>query len=204
MTNDEMDWVAPLYADGDTWVVFRSAVSGRFVKPAAASADPERHVREVYYIGRPKVDDFRVLAANLIADERLRQVSHEGYTLDHDAHHGPGALLAAAKAYVGRDETLWPWAPSFFKPRGEIANLVRAGALLRAAGDLARADQEERKNRMLAAGTSASSRVSEILRDRDGYALDPSEQEVKALAAVVEERLADTLREAHDVLGGRA
>lgn len=95
--------------------------------------------------------------AALIAAERLRQVSDEGWTPVHDGEHGDGALALAAAAYVlhaagnrpapdsagtaraylGRPsptlaESLWPWDASWWKPGDPERDLVRAGALIAA------------------------------------------------------------------------
>jgi hypothetical protein len=77
----------------------------------------------------------------LIAAERARQVTAEGYTPEHDAHHGDGDLIRAAVAYataaVGATEehtaAWWPWDRPGFKPGdGPLRALVKAGALIAA------------------------------------------------------------------------
>ncbi len=93
----------------------------------------------------------------LIAAERERQVSKEGWTAEHDAlEDGGGLALAAAcyampekdremhgsgvyHAYHGTDPEykvpkLWPWEPSWFKPSptDRVRELVKAGALIAA------------------------------------------------------------------------
>lgn len=91
--------------------------------------------------------------AELIEAERLRQITEEGWTPEHDDAHGDGELLEAAIAYArvvelrrsGFDTvhlwqlpagvfagTGWPWARSRFKPAGDVRDLVRAGALIAA------------------------------------------------------------------------
>lgn len=80
--------------------------------------------------------------AGLIAAERLRQVTAEGWTPEHDAEHAGGDLAMAAAAYaihdangcplIARGFALWPFEPNGWKPRGQIDNLVRAGALIAA------------------------------------------------------------------------
>jgi len=91
-------------------------------------------------------------ATDLIAAERGRQVTEEGYTAEHDAGH-TSELVLAANAYVaaafdelahpGEPSTvlesgavMWPWAPEFWKPTGDtVRDLVKAGALIAAAID---------------------------------------------------------------------
>lgn len=88
----------------------------------------------------------------LIAAERARQVSEEGYDAEHDRGHA-AELISAAREYAaeGRfrvwnpgspinprphptDE--WPWHPGYFKPTGDpIHDLTKAGALIAAAID---------------------------------------------------------------------
>ena len=86
--------------------------------------------------------------AELIAQERERQIQEEGY----DAAHGAGqghALARAGVAYaiagtghmVDVDDDVvawswWPWSTESWKPsRDLVRNLVRAGALIAAAID---------------------------------------------------------------------
>jgi hypothetical protein len=94
----------------------------------------------------------------LIAAERERQVTEEGYTVEHDAGHArdlvnAGIEYADATEFVLRggsvtpgnpyveDEhlgpvTRWPWAPEFWKPTGDpVRDLTKAGALIAAAID---------------------------------------------------------------------
>lgn len=76
----------------------------------------------------------------LIAEERLRQVSQEGWTKYHDDRHVYHELAHAAICYAKpgiRAQTPanppWPWAPEWWKPSEDrIRNLVKAGALIAA------------------------------------------------------------------------
>jgi len=77
--------------------------------------------------------------AELIAAERLRQVTAEGWTPEHDAEHTDGSMVRAAVCYASYGQKasapypLWPWADSWWKPSDDpIKNLVRAGALIAA------------------------------------------------------------------------
>ena len=83
----------------------------------------------------------QALGVDLIRAERARQVAVEGYTPEHDAHHGDGDLIRAAVAYataaVGATEEhttkWWPWDRPGFKPGPEpLDSLVKAGALIAA------------------------------------------------------------------------
>lgn len=84
--------------------------------------------------------------ADLIRQERIRQIEMEGYDEMHDRHHTPQVLARAAAAYALHDdpsirvadsaEHLWPWNREvFWKPKDQLRNLVRAGALIAAAID---------------------------------------------------------------------
>jgi hypothetical protein len=86
----------------------------------------------------------------LIAEERARQMQREGWTPDHDDGHYGKEMAEAAVAYLMfygeqrgnaqvpahiSDMILarhWPWGRTWWKPKDELRNLVRAGALIAA------------------------------------------------------------------------
>lgn len=80
-------------------------------------------------------------AYSLIAAERLRQISEEGWTPEHDDAHDDGSLLLAGIVYLHHGTDLatanredgvprgWPWDTVWWKPRSRAKNLIRAGAL---------------------------------------------------------------------------
>lgn len=85
--------------------------------------------------------------ATLIAVERRRQRDEieggEGWDEKHDDTHDQGELVAAAIVYAnpplgsgwggpGCAPPDWPWEPESYKPKDQVSNLVRAGALLAA------------------------------------------------------------------------
>ena len=86
--------------------------------------------------------------ATMIAAERFRQMTAEGYNAEHDDGHKNAELTNAAAAYamaacnqiVLPDESLpsseppmWPFAQAYWKPhRDPVRNLVKAGALIAA------------------------------------------------------------------------
>lgn len=103
---------------------------------------------------------------SLIAAERRRQVTEEGWTPEHDAGHTTGELARAAACYAqpaearelrGRAANVsasrgawyedipddWPWHPGYWKPRPDdrVHELVKAGALIAAEIDRLRQDQ---------------------------------------------------------------
>ena len=90
----------------------------------------------------------------LIAEERARQISAEGWTPGHDDEHTDDEMPKAALCYI--EEAIWglypladmnphpdwPWEPKWWKPSEPIRNLVKAGALIAAEIDrLIRAGQ---------------------------------------------------------------
>ena len=94
--------------------------------PAAASTD----AKEGPWTESPGVA--------LIAVERSRQVTAEGYTPGHDAEHDGGELAEAAVAYAlaangdGAYREFWPFRPVAFKPVSPVRALTKAGALIAA------------------------------------------------------------------------
>lgn len=90
--------------------------------------------------------------AEIIAEERKRQVLEEDYNASHDDAHDRGELLAAAicyaevpllrlayKPFAAESEitevmaTKWPWDEEWWKPDNDaVRNLAKAGALIAA------------------------------------------------------------------------
>jgi hypothetical protein len=78
----------------------------------------------------------------LIAAERARQISQEGWTPEHDDEHTDATLGRAAITYIiaaDQDRMFesaavhWPWDMDWYKPSSDpIRNLVKAGALIAA------------------------------------------------------------------------
>ena len=85
-----------------------------------------------------------------VAAERLRQVSGEGWTPEHDDTHCAGEMAKAAACYAWASalpaysravhegdwwrtvilRRLWPWDRNWWKPKNPRRDLVRAGALI--------------------------------------------------------------------------
>ena len=85
--------------------------------------------------------------ADLIAQERQRQIDGEGYDAGHDDEHDMGELAAAAMCYadlavdveisaIGDKEFTvqwWPFADNEWKPSDDVVrDLTKAGALIAA------------------------------------------------------------------------
>lgn len=75
----------------------------------------------------------------MIAEERQRQITAEGWTPEHDDEHNTEEMAKAAAVYaIPRTErepifwNLWPWHDSWWKPGDRIRELVKAGALIAA------------------------------------------------------------------------
>lgn len=91
----------------------------------------------MYALAGNRQPDVLTQAALDVLAERQRQISAEGYSPDHDDEHVHGELAAAAASYAlvwpaGELPLMWPWDPEHWKPRDELTNLARAGALIQA------------------------------------------------------------------------
>lgn len=82
---------------------------------------------------------------DMIAAERNRQITQEGWTAEHDDGHKHGEMAVAADAYIFAalanvtkvkvmKTILWPWKDEDWKPShtDPVRNLVKAGALIAA------------------------------------------------------------------------
>lgn len=94
-------------------------------------------------------------AAEDVLAERRRQIEREGWTPEHDDEHVSGEMALAASCYavVGLTDASptevpawWPrqWDSSWWRPRDNRRNLVRAAALLLA--EIERLDRRETPN----------------------------------------------------------
>ena len=85
--------------------------------------------------------------SELISEERLRQITTEGWSAEHDKQHDVMTFVRAAQAYLMIDKDnitragVWPWTGGFFKPKDAIKDLTRAGALIAAAIDRLQMDK---------------------------------------------------------------
>ena len=82
-----------------------------------------------------------------ILTERFRQISDEGWTLEHDDEHNCNELADAAACYaLGQPsqiiEQLWPWSIDWWKPTDKRRDLVKAGA--RIVAEIERLDRVEK------------------------------------------------------------
>lgn len=83
----------------------------------------------------------------LIAQERKRQVSQEGWSAGHDDEHDEGQMARAAACYALPENIrawvlkgyailhqIWPWDDEWWKPTPDdrVRELVKAGALIAA------------------------------------------------------------------------
>ena len=84
----------------------------------------------------------KLKSIELVKNERLRQITEEGYSWEHDDQELPHTLSDAAIVYATpamyRHEIMhkWPWDKKFYKPDttgtydGRIRELTKAGALI--------------------------------------------------------------------------
>ena len=76
--------------------------------------------------------------AQLITLERARQVNQEGWTQEHDTEHASAELACAAECYLRhylkdpKATMYWPWEIHWWKPKDDLRNLIKAGALIAA------------------------------------------------------------------------
>lgn len=118
--------------------------------------------------------------ADLIAAERQRQIEQEDWTPEHDRAHGPTPLSRAAYCYatasaspdMGARQGWWPWEEHWWKPKGPLRNLVRAGALYQAALEVADPEQT---------ATTSSPRALAEARDCCAAAIDALLAEMAAV-----------------------
>lgn len=89
--------------------------------------------------------------AELILEERKRQIEVEGYDEEHDSKEPLEELLKAAVCYTkvnyeGSTIGDWPksWDYRYWKPKDRLRNLVRAGALIAAAIDKLQNENESK------------------------------------------------------------
>lgn len=92
---------------------------------------------------------MRKSGIELIAEERIRQIEVEGYTIESDDTHDKGQLAKAAAAYSLAEDYrkhapqeivkkeppfFWPWTDQSWKPTSEdrVKELIKAGALIAA------------------------------------------------------------------------
>ncbi len=97
----------------------------------------------------------KLSGAELITAERKRRIEEEGCSAEHDDAYTNGEMALAARCYALPSETKalrgrlptdipiygWPWAYEDWKPKDQITDLVRAGALL--AAEIDRLERQE-------------------------------------------------------------
>jgi len=88
--------------------------------------------------------DTPPISVNLIAAERKRQITAEGWTPEHDDEHDNMEIGEAARCYLdhymsGNDSDFpslhprWPWDTTWWKPsKDPVRNLEKVGALIAA------------------------------------------------------------------------
>lgn len=92
--------------------------------------------------------------AELIAEERQRQVEEEGWSPEHDKQWRNNELVFAAITYAIQEDEVpdegliayWPWSKEWYKPKDRMSNLIRAGALIAAEIDRRQGEQNEHGN----------------------------------------------------------
>ena len=101
----------------------------------------DESIKETVIKSLDHLDEYDLMALDLIISERIGQLEREGWSPSHDAHHRDGELAGAAAAYAKsaydeiqggevRCPSWWPWSKKWWKPYGFQRNLERSGALL--------------------------------------------------------------------------
>lgn len=153
LTSQEQLQVGDIYLEDGTWRQVRSAgqwACGLYVL--------RMHARRPRFLAPSVVTS----GAQLIADERARQIEEEGFDASNDAYYMLDELALAAIVYALPEErrndvyipqgvvqhtsrsiraVLWPWDPAWFKPGDRIRELTKAGALI--AAEIDRLQQRE-------------------------------------------------------------
>ena len=103
-------------------------------------------------------ETVKTQAARDVLAERERQQSIEGWKPEHDDAHSAGELSRAAMSYlyavsqrradftedsIKRSGFDWPWDKSWWKPKNNRRDLVRAGALILA--EIERIDRQQQE-----------------------------------------------------------
>lgn len=122
---------------------------GRCMVDISAYSDPERGNQKWCMckceFAATGGESERQDGVSIIAAERQRHFTVEGWTPEHDDEHEHGELAVAAACYAveGTDARVsyprddpegsgWPWGEQWWKPKDDIRNLARAGALIAA------------------------------------------------------------------------
>jgi len=125
------------------------ALGYRFKDPECLFCDLDKVLPNVNAaLSRTPKPPVESVGVGLIAAERQRQITAEGWSSDHDDEHDMWQLTRAAVAYCGAVTRYirgmptapegWPWEDSWWKPSQDpIRNLVKAGALIAAEIDRA-------------------------------------------------------------------
>ena len=123
----------------------RGSIGGLLVTRRAAADLIESQAADLSRLREERdAQRARTDGAALIAAERQRQLSDEGWTPEHDAEWVNGELASAAICYarsvvdgyvtpfLANAPIGWPWHEDWWKPSNDLRNLVRAGALIAA------------------------------------------------------------------------
>lgn len=153
--------------------------------------------------------------AALIAAERSRQVTAEGYDSSHDDVHASGEILRAAHAYLAvainpeKAEDIggiiWPWDRLSFKPSGPIPDLVKSGALIAAEIDRLRrahitAEARPEAPAFVLSDAEHSRYVASVIADAATGTGDDDSPLMASLAGMTPERVRELIAEQFAVL----
>jgi hypothetical protein len=125
-----------------------------------------------------RVAAYEGAGIGLIAQERTRQISKEGWTPGHDDEHDEGQLAKAAACYALGRNHYWPWDMQWWKPtpNDRIRELAKAGALIAAEIDRLIRAPKSSEPKVIECGSSwqAVGRAMEEAKPGDRIRVKPS------------------------------
>lgn len=65
-----------------------------------------------------------------VIDKIEKHSKKHGYNSEHDKKHSAHEFILAAKAYIDRNPSLWPWESSSFKLESDVEDLTNAASML--------------------------------------------------------------------------
>ena len=119
----------------------------RLAESVLSRGQPSHNEKIIELCPVSEVAEIKKGGIGLIAAERNRQISGEGWTVEHDDEHDAGELASAGAAYalnaacvlypyngtpLEKPPEFWMWDYKWWKPKDPFRDLARAGALIAA------------------------------------------------------------------------
>ncbi|MDY0464478.1 DUF551 domain-containing protein [Pasteurella multocida] len=142
----------------------------------------------------------------LIANERLRQQSEKGFSLNSDTQYTNDELVRAAMCYLQAQSRhaimpiFWPWGKKYWNPKDRKENLIRAGALIAAEIDrLHNTTTKENEKRYLTMTETENKYFAVNIYDENSISFHKTEEEAKKACLNGAEELLDYTIEIDDI-----